>query len=108
MSAGYVWGIWTASGFCLRDPACCQGVIVSKEIGQGQLMLHLLAAALSPSALQYCLSGPVSGEGGCLWCLTVSGCCLRDPVCCQGGDSIKTSRERSVSVMLLVPQKMPL
>ena len=38
----------------------------------------------------------------------VSGCCLRDPVCCQGGDSIKTSRERSVSVMLLVPQKMPL
>ena len=45
---------------------------------------------------------------GCLWCLTVSGCCLRDPVCCQGGDSIKTSRERSVGVMLFVPQKMPL
>ena len=76
-------------------------MIVSKEIGQGQLVLHLLAAALSPSALQYCLSGPVPGEGGCLWCLTVSGCC-------KGGDSIKTSRERSVSVMLLVPQKMPL
>ena len=96
MSAGDVWGIWTASGCCLRDPVCCQGVIVSKEIGKGQLVLHFLAAALSPSALQYCLFGPVSGEGGCLWFL--GGVWVLSEVSCvlSGGDRIKTVRVRSI------------
>ena len=84
------------SGRCLRDPACCQGVKVSKEIGKGQLVLHRLAAALSPSALQYCPFGPASGEGGCLWFL--GGVWVLSEVSCvsSGGDRIKTARVRSV------------
>ena len=52
-------------------------VIVSKQVGTGQLVLHCSAAALSPTAFQYCLSGE---GGGCLWCLggvlVLSGWCL--------------------------------
>ena len=67
-------------------------VIVSKQVGTGQLVLHCSAAALSPSAFNtVCL-----GKGGCLWCLggvwVVSGCCQR-------GNSAKTSENSSTGTI---------
>ena len=56
-------------------------MIVSKEIGEGQLVFHCSAAALSPS-LQ-CL-GKGGGVCGVYGVCAVSGRCLRDPVSCQG------------------------
>ena len=34
-----VYGVCAVSGCCLRDPVCCQGVIVSKQVEKGQLAL---------------------------------------------------------------------
>ena len=83
---------------CLAVPSKtgCGGVSVVKQEGKGQLVLHCLAAALSPSALQYCPFGPASGEGGCLWFL--GGVWVLSEVSCvlSGGDRIKTVRVRSV------------
>ena len=55
------------SGCCLRDPACCLGVVVLKKVGKVNLVLSCLAAA---SAFEYCPSGGVEGVSVvCLWCL---------------------------------------
>ena len=97
-SGGCLWcvcGAWRVSGCCLRDPACCLGVVVLKKVGKVNLVLSCLAAA---SAFEYCPSG------GCLWCVCgvwrVSGCCLRGPGCCQRGNGVKTSEKRFTSTIL--------
>ena len=56
-----------------------------KQVGTGQLVLHCSAAALSPNAFQYCLSG----EGGVcgVWVLSVGPCVLLEgerEVCISG------------------------
>ena len=43
VGVGCVCGVWAVSGCCLRDPVCCQGVIVSKQVEKGQLALHCSA-----------------------------------------------------------------
>ena len=59
------------SGCCLRDPACCLGVVVLKKVGNVNLVLSCLAAA---SAFEYCPSGGCLG--GVCGVSVVSGGCL--------------------------------